>query len=376
MKKLLYVINNDHFFFSHRINIAQEALKNNYDVHIATNFSKYKNKFKKYGIKTHQLKSPNRDNFYYQFFPYLINLYRIIKIVKPDITHSVSLVSILASGIIAFFLKLNFVASFSGLGFFFTNQRNTTKILRHFIELTITLIFFNKSSKAIFQNNYDLKYLSNKCSIPKFRSFLIKGTGINLKYYKKMKTSKKNFKYFLMASRILKDKGVLEYLKAAKIAKIKGVKYDFRLVGDIDKNNPSSLTYAKLKKINYENFVKFSRKVKNIEKIIKDAYAIVLPSYREGFPRIIIEAGALGVPAIVSNSIGTRDSVINNKTGIIVKVKDYKSLASSFIKIYNNKQKRNTLGKNAFKFVSKNFSQKKISLLHLKIYKLFSRDLG
>ena len=96
-----------------------------------------------------------------------------------------------------------------------------------------------------------------------------------------------------------------------------------------------------------------------------------MPSYREGFPRIVIEAGALGVPAIVSDSIGTRESVINNVTGIIVKTKDHKSLARAFIKIYNNKKKRNFLGKNALMFVSKNFDEKKISILHLKVYELF-----
>ena len=118
MKKLLYVVNNDHFFLSDRINIAQAALKNNYDVHLVTNFSKYKKKISKYGIKTHQIKPPNKKNFYFKFFPYLINLFRIIKTVKPDLVHSVTLVSILGSGMIALLLKLNLVVSFSGLGFF------------------------------------------------------------------------------------------------------------------------------------------------------------------------------------------------------------------------------------------------------------------
>ena len=371
MKKLLYVVNNDHFFLSHRINIAQHALKNNYDVHVVTNFTKYKKKISKYGIKTHQVKSPNKKNFYYKFFPYLINLFKIIKIVKPDLIHSVTLISILASGMIALFLKLNLVVSFSGLGFFFTNQGYKTRIIKYFIEFIISLIFINKSSRAIFQNNNDLKYILSKCSLPRHRVFLIKGTGINIKYYKKIKGKKSNYKYFLMASRILKDKGVFEYIKAAKIAKKKGVKYNFKLVGDIDLNNPSSLTYDEVKKIKIEKIVRYSRHSENIKKIIKDAFAIALPSYREGFPRIVIEAGALGVPAIVTNSIGTKDSVINNVTGIIVKTKDHKSLAKAFIKIYNNKKKRNLLGKNALKFVSKNFDEKKIIFLHLKIYKLF-----
>jgi len=371
MKKLLYVVNNDNFFLSHRINIAQAALKNNYDVHVVTNFSKYKTKIAEYGIKTHQIKPPNKKNFYYKFFPYLLNLFRIIKIVKPDLVHSITLVSILASGMIALFLKLNLVVSFSGLGFFFTNQNYGTKIIRYFIEFIIRLIFTNTSSRAIFQNKSDLKYISSKCSIPKHRSFLIKGTGINLKYYTKFKRKKRNHTYFLMASRILKDKGVIEYIKAAKIAKKKGVKYNFKLVGDIDSNNPSSLTFNEIKKIKAEKIIRYSRHSENIEKIIKDACAIVLPSYREGFPRIVIEAGALGVPAIVSDSIGTRESVINNVTGIIVKTKDHKSLARAFIKIYNNKKKRNFLGKNALMFVSKNFDEKKISILHLKVYELF-----
>ena len=96
MKKLLYVINNDYFFLTHRINIAQEAIKNNYDVHVATNFSKYEKFFKKLGIKTYQITSPNKFNFYYKFFLYVINLLRIIRAVKPDLIHSVTLVSILA----------------------------------------------------------------------------------------------------------------------------------------------------------------------------------------------------------------------------------------------------------------------------------------
>lgn len=371
MKKLVYVINNDYFFLSHRINIAKSALKNNYEVHLVTNFSKYKKKIEGYGIKTHYLNSPNKKNFYIKFIPYLINLFKIIKILKPDLIHSITLVSILASGIIALLLKLKLVASFSGLGFFFTNQNYRSKIIRFFIEFTLSLIFTNRYSVAIFQNKSDLKYLSSKCSLKKHKYYLIKGTGINLRYYNKIKRKKLEHEYFLMASRILRDKGVIEYIKAANIAKRAGVSYDFKLIGNVDPNNPSSININDLKRINYDKAVKYSRHIQNIKKIIKNAYAIVLPSYREGFPRIIIEAGALGVPAIVSNSIGTRESVINNITGIIVKTKDHKSLARAFKKIYKNKKRRNLLGKNAKKFVFKNFDEKKISSAHLKVYKLF-----
>ena len=142
-----------------------------------------------------------------------------------------------------------------------------------------------------------------------------------------------------MASRIIGDKGVIEYVKAAKYLKEKKFKGIFYLIGDVDPANPSSIKEFQINEWKENKSIIYLKHQKKISNFLRKSTIVVLPSYREGFPKILMEAAACGRPVITTNVPGCKDSVVNKVTGILVPVKNYISLASAIKNLSINKKK-------------------------------------
>ncbi len=178
----------------------------------------------------------------------------------------------------------------------------------------------------------------------------------------------------VMAARLLKDKGVLEFIEAAKILLHKGINAKFILYGDIDEHNPASLTPSELSHIKEEGIIEVNGFTNDIAKVFSKAHIAVLPSYREGLPKVLIEAAACGRPIVTTDVPGCRDAIEANKTGILVKVKNSQSLADAIEKLVENKNLRETMGKAGRELAEKEFSIEKVINTHLDIYRSFYED--
>ena len=159
----------------------------------------------------------------------------------------------------------------------------------------------------------------------------------------------------MFPSRIISHKGIFEFINAVKILKRKNIKAKFVLVGDIDTENPSSVKLSIVKKWEEENLIENWGYKKNMSNIINSALIVVLPSYREGFPKVLIEAAACGRPSITTNVPGCKDAVINNHTGILVPVKNSIMLANEIQKLLNDRVKIKKMSSNARKHALKKF---------------------
>jgi glycosyltransferase involved in cell wall biosynthesis len=242
------------------------------------------------------------------------------------------------------------------------------RLRENIINIFLRVIFILPNLKIILQNRSDLNYLIKKTGLKKNKVKIIKGSGVDLK---KFKFSRINYKFpkILMASRIIEDKGVFDYIKAIQHLKKKNISAKFYLIGDIDEANPSAI-----QKKNIENWIKnklvnYFEHQQNIEKFIKNSSIVVLPSYREGFPKILMEAAAIGRPVITTNVPGCRDAVIENETGILVPVKNYIALAKAIEKLSKDKKKLKKIGIAARKHAIKNFNIIDIVSQHISIYK-------
>lgn len=172
-----------------------------------------------------------------------------------------------------------------------------------------------------------------------------------------------------MASRVIKDKGVLEYIQAIKYLKEKKFKGKFFLIGNIDSENPSAISNALIDKWRKKNIIIYLKHQKNIQKYIKKSSIVVLPSYREGFPKILMEAAACGRPVITTNVPGCKDAVINQVTGDLIPVKKFKPLASSILKLSKKRNILRKMGRAARIHAEKNFDVNDIVSMHFSIYK-------
>ncbi len=368
-KKIIFLSNIDSFFVSHRLKIADKLKKEGFDVHIATEFTIYKKFLKKKGFKIHEIKfSRNSLNILKAVVPLLQIFYMVLK-VKPHILHLISLKPIIFGGLISIILPVkSLVISITGLGSMFLYKNFLNKARENFIKFLLKLIFSHPKLKIIFQNKYDYYYLKNHTKITRDKICFIKGSGVDLQKFKFTKVNTKEINIMLI-SRIIAEKGIYEYINAINYLKNKNFRGNFYLIGDTDYSNPSAIKISEIKLWKNEKIIKYMKYQDDIYNILKKSTIIVLPSYREGFPKILMEAAAVGRPVITTNVPGCRDAIINKKTGILVPPKNYIKLAKAMFDLSINKKKIIKFGIQGRKNAVNYFNVQDIVSKHLSIYK-------
>ncbi|WP_152562172.1 glycosyltransferase, partial [Vibrio vulnificus] len=206
------------------------------------------------------------------------------------------------------------ISSIAGMGSVFTTNSIVNLVLRNVITFLFRTFVFNESSKVIFQNVDDRNFFTKRKILSPNQCYIIKGAGVDLtRYIYSEPVINKSFD-FLFPARLIKEKGILEYLSAA--ADILSQRNDvvFHVAGDIDPGNPSSLTNADLEKWKCLDGIKFWGHVDNMNELMSKMDVVVLPSYREGFPKVLIEPSAVGRAIITADVPGCRDAVINHSS--------------------------------------------------------------
>ena len=364
-KKILFVVNVDWFFISHRLPLALEALKRGYEVHISCGISDKKEYLEKLGIKVHPLNLSRSGTVIKGEIKAFCEIYNLVKEINPNIAHFVTIKPVLYGGIVSRFLSIhNKVFSISGLGFIFIKQGLKATLVRMLIKTMYKFALGGKNSHVIVQNPDDKAVLDSIVKVP---ITLIRGSGVDFSQYEYIEENNQKIKVS-MACRLLKDKGVFEYIEASKILKKKYLNVKFELYGDIDIHNPASLTSDDIKKIKEEGFVNVYGFSSDIAKVFCDSNIIVLPSYREGLPKVLIEAAACGRAVVTTDVPGCRDAIEPNVTGLLCEVKDTESLARMIEKLIIDEKLRNRMGYEGRKLAEQEFDINKVVEKHFEIY--------
>ena len=267
----------------------------------------------------------------------------------------------LYSSMVSKFFKTKVVCNISGLGSSFL-VKNYKRKLTFFLYKN----FLNNSHHVFFQNIYDQKFFLKLNFIKKQKTDILPGSGINIDNYKYSKIIKDNV--FLFIARLIEDKGIIEFLKAAQIIKKKFPNIRFRVIGEIDNENPSKITKNFLDNQIKLNFFEYSSFSNQINTEIKNACCVVLPSYREGKSRVLLEAMALGRPIIASNVPGCKDLINDKKNGFIVRVRNSQDLESKIIKMINlTVQEKNRMGVEGRKIIEENYDERIVIKKYLDI---------
>ena len=171
-----------------------------------------------------------------------------------------------------------------------------------------------------------------------------------------------------LVARMLKDKGIYEFIDAVKILRKRNLDCRFLLIGDIDPKNPTSLKSNILKKWHEEKIIEWLGWVKDVKRILLDTDILCLPSYREGLPKSLLEGAAVGLPLVTTNTVGCREVVIDGLNGYLVPVKDSINLAIAIEKLIKNRKLRINMGKESLKMLTSNFSAKIINSQTISLY--------
>ncbi len=373
-KKILFLITEDWFFCSHFLDRAVAAKNAGYEIIVCSRRNKDKKNIEKFGFKFHNI-SFNRKNInpFYELIV-LIQIIILYKKVKPDIVHHIALKPIIYGSIAARFNNVRSVINAPvGMGYVFTSDSFKAMLMRPIMKfLLISLMNSNhgkkKRTKVIFENNDDLNYFVNLGAVKFKDTCLIRGAGVHVK--ENFIEYKRNNEVPIIAlvGRMLRDKGIYEYIDAARALRNQNINIKFLLIGGIDEFNSSSIKFEILKKWHSEKLVDWLGKINNVDEILKKIDILCLPSYREGLPKALIEGAAMGLPIITTNTVGCRDVVQEGVNGFLVPIKNSTALANAILKLIKDEKLRVRMGKESYNLASNKFSSRIIISQTMDIY--------
>jgi glycosyltransferase involved in cell wall biosynthesis len=265
-------------------------------------------------------------------FYLLFKIFFIFKNIKPCLVINFTLKPVLYGSLISKILNIKIVNILAGLNNAFFNGNKFYKF--------IFKIFTFSSNYFVTLNISDYEFLINYNYINKNKIiFFDCGEGVNTKFYKPSKNKYNfdhNIKRFVFVSRILKSKGVIEFLEAAKYISSNFSNVEFWVCGEFDKHHPDSLNVIEFNKYFNSNSIKYLGRVSNINYILNQCYFFILPSYyNEGLNRSLMEAISCGLPVITTNNKGCKELLIDNSNGFLINKKDTNDLITAIEKSLN-----------------------------------------
>jgi glycosyltransferase involved in cell wall biosynthesis len=372
MKKIFMFVNVDWFFLSHRLPVAKAAKKNNIDLSVYSEFTKSHAEKKIDGFNF--LESPlsrSSTSILHSIFEFF-QAYKMIKRAQPDLIHAVTIKPILALGIIARLTSTPFIGSISGLGPAFSSDTLLKRIRLWVLIRILRFIFDRNEIGVICQNTSDSQVLLSNKVLAKEKILMIPGSGVDIDEFSPLKKVINSEKYILMSSRILFDKGIQEYCEAAEIVK-RAIKDDvkFKLSGPIDSISPTSISKSELENLveKYDIDYLGDNRI-DMPGLMASASLFVLPSYYpEGLPKVLLEAAASGVPVITTDHPGCRDAITNQGTGLLVPIKDSKTLAQAIIELISDESLSKHMGKQGRLLAEKSFQVSSVVDYHYSLYR-------
>lgn len=369
LKRLFIVVNQDWFFLSHRLPIAVAAKEAGYDVTIVSEDTGVSDKIRQAGLKTVALPINKAGANIKDEIKTFKFLYKLFKKEKPDIVHLVGLKTMLWGSLACKLLGVKaMVSAVCGLGVLFDEEhaqsfmtQNILKVLRvtHRRE-RLAVVFQNNDDKAIFMNAKIMR--EDQCAFTN-------GSGINLQNYDYTPEPTEGPIKIIFTARMVEDKGTLVLIDAAKKleAEYKG-KVQFLLCGGLE-TNPNGITKEVLESKCDGEYIQWLGHRKDVLELLKQSHIMAFPSwYREGLPKSVIEAEAIGRPVVTTDSVGCRDTVVDGKNGFMIPIKDSDALAAALKKLIDNAEQRKEMGRNAREFAVNKFDIKDVVQVHLDVY--------
>ncbi len=356
-KKILISLNTAWNLLNFRAGLIGGLVSSGYEVVAVAPRDQYVAKLELLGCRFVHLEMDNQGTRPIGDLLLLWRFFRMLKTEKPDLclfyTVKPNVYGSLASAICG----IPFINNVSGLGAVFIQGGWLRRLVSALYRLA-----FRSSSRVFFQNRDDLGlFLENKL-VKVALTDILPGSGINLHRFTLTddsdgKSLNTPFRFILIA-RMLKDKGVVEFVNAAKLIKESGVKAEFFLLGFLDVQNPAAISSEQMKEWTDQGFVKYLGVSDDVREQIASADCIVLPSYREGTPRTLLEAAAMGKPIITSNVVGCKEVVEHGVNGLLCEVKNAQDLALKMkAMLLLSEDQRRLMGENGRLKMEKEFDE-------------------
>lgn len=366
--KLLFLVTEDWYFCSHRLPIAREAQKKGFEIVVATRVDCHGEQITAEGFKLIPLRLLRRSTNPLSELGAIMQLIGIYRREKPDIVHHVAMKPVLYGTLAARLTGVpHVVNALAGMGYVFISGQLKARLLKPAIRATFRLLLNYGNSRLILQNNDDTTMFIQSGLINKDRIRLVRGSGVDTDIYIPL-PEPAGSPVVTLASRMLWDKGVGEFVAAAGILQSRGVDARFVLVGDTDLHNPAAISAEQLAAWHSEGAVSWQGFSDAMPTVFARSTIVCLPSYREGLPKVLLEAAASGRPIVTTDTNGCREVVSHGVNGLLVPVRSSLELADALQLLIENPELRRRMGACGRETVVKEFAAGKVVAETMAVY--------
>lgn len=357
-KKIIIATNNTWSVINYRSGLIQELNASGYEIVIMADSDDSVDRLKKLNYRFIEIKMDSVGTNPIRDFVLLGRFYFHLKKEKPDIFMSYTVKPNVFGSLAAHILGISVINTVNGLGTAFYQDNWLTKVVQILYRVAV-----KKSKKIIFHNNDDRDFFIEKKITTRDKTMKVPGSGVNLshfsKSYNKDVSQNKKF-YFILIARMLWDKGIGEYIGAARLIKSYYPDVEIALLGFLEGNHPAAISKNQIKKWIDEGVVDFHGWTDDVRPFLHKADCVVLPScYKEGIPRTLLEAAAMYKPIITTNATGCRETVEDGFNGYLCKSQSVVDLADKMEKMFLlSPESRAEMGRNGRKKVAREFDEK------------------
>ena len=367
IKTVAIVVNTSWNIYNFRLALIRRLKREGYKVILIAPRDDYSQQLEDEGFIYHNIKIDNRGVNPFVDLMLIYDFYKLYKELKPDLILNYTIKPNIYSSLAGKVLSIPTLNNITGLGTVFLNENLSSHIARWLYRVSIY------NNLVVFQNSDDMTLFMEKKLVKEDNTRLILGSGIDTNRFKSQNslTNKRKFT-FLMIARLIKDKGISEYIEAIRI--IKSTKYanrcTFKILGSLYHSNPTAISQDELDSWIDEGLIEYLGHSDSVQDEIDKVDCVVLPSYREGLSRVLLEASSMSKPIITTDVTGCRDIVDNGVNGYLVKVKNSVELAKAMKKMLNlSNIELIYMGRNGRKKVIENFSEEIVVNKYLSLIK-------
>jgi dTDP-4-amino-4,6-dideoxygalactose transaminase/lipopolysaccharide/colanic/teichoic acid biosynthesis glycosyltransferase/glycosyltransferase involved in cell wall biosynthesis len=365
---LLFVDNSLESFHAYRMPLARAAKRAGFDVHVAAPRDRAEPIIADAGFTFHHIDLTRSGMNVRRELAAIVQLYRLYRRLNPHLIHHLRLKPVLYGSIAAQLARVSaYVSMPTGLGYLFISQSFQAQVMRAVTLVGCRFAFWHRNSALIFQNPDDRQMFTEARVASDHRCFLVRGSGVDVSGFQPL-PEPDGVPVVTLASRMLKDKGITEFVEAAKILKAQGVVARFLLVGDTDPGNPTAVPTNQLASWRDRGLVEWLGHQRDMGQVLADSNIVCLPSYREGVPKVLIEAAASSRAIVATNVPGCREIVRHGHNGLLVEVRNATMLAQSLRILIENPALRARMGCKGRHLAVAEFSNDRVIVETLEVY--------
>ncbi len=369
MPKVLFLQTEDSSFWSHRLPMALAAKAAGYEVVVAAREGAHGERIRDAGVRFIPLPWRRSSVNPFSELAMVARIVRLYAAERPDLVHQVSAKPILYGTLAATLCGVPVVVNaLIGLGFVFISPTLKARLLKRGICRAFRAALSRPSSVTIFQNEDDRSLFVGDGIVAEDRTVLIRGSGVDVAHFSPQPVMGGE-PLVVLPSRMLWDKGVGEFVEAARLLAAEGVRARFALVGEGDAENPAAVPASRLAQWKEEGVVEWWGQRYDMREVYAQASIVCLPSYREGLPKALMEAAACARPLVAADVPGCREVVRHQDTGLLVPVRDARGLADALKRLISNEPMRRAMGERARRLAVEEFAQEKVVEQTLRVYR-------